>query len=74
VSKWQPSSFIFNWGNRKVEWVVDDSHTVFGQQFSRKKKKCEMVHCRDATVSSFVAKFLGEVFAHFHVVASSMWN
>jgi hypothetical protein len=37
-----------------------------------------MVRCRDATASSFVAKVLGEVIAHFHAVAvnrhSSMRN
>jgi hypothetical protein len=27
------------------------------------------VRCRDATAISFVAKFRGEVFAHFHAVA-----
>jgi hypothetical protein len=40
--------------------------------------KCEMACYRDATVSSFVAKVRGEVFAHFHVIPvkrrSSMWN
>jgi hypothetical protein len=34
VSKWRPSSFIFNQGNRKLGWVGDDSPVVFG-----KKKK-----------------------------------
>jgi hypothetical protein len=42
------------------------------------KRKCEAVRCRDVTASSFVAKVLGEVFAHFHSVAvkrhSSMRN
>jgi hypothetical protein len=37
-----------------------------------------MVHCRDATASSFVATFQGESFAHFSAFAvkchSSMWN
>jgi hypothetical protein len=37
-----------------------------------------MVRCRNATASSFVAKFRGDVFAHFHAVAvkrhSSMRN
>jgi hypothetical protein len=30
---------------------------------------CEAVHCSDATARSFVAKVLGQVFAHFHAVA-----
>jgi hypothetical protein len=33
------------------------------------KKKCQTMRCRDATASSFVAKVLSEVFAHFHAVA-----
>jgi hypothetical protein len=41
------------------------------------KKKCEIVHCRDETASSFVAKVRGEVLGHFHGVAvnhySRMW-
>jgi hypothetical protein len=31
--------------------------------------KCETVRCRDATASSFVAKFRAEVLVHFHAVA-----
>jgi hypothetical protein len=42
------------------------------------KRKCVMVHCRDETTNSFVAKVQGEVFTHFHAVTvkqySSMWN
>jgi hypothetical protein len=63
---------------RKVEWAEDHSHVVFGQQFPVEKKKDEMVRCHDATASCFVAKVLGEVFAHFYAVAvkghSSMRN
>jgi cold shock CspA family protein len=37
-----------------------------------------MVHCHDATASSFVTKGRGDVFAHFHAVTvkrhSSMQN
>jgi hypothetical protein len=47
-----PLSFIFNLGNRKVEWVEDGSH-VFGKKNSIVKKE---VCCHDATASSFVAK------------------
>jgi hypothetical protein len=32
------------------------------------------LRCRDATVSSFVAKVRGEIFAHFHAVTSNMLN
>jgi hypothetical protein len=42
----------------------DDSHVGFGQKIPGCKVKCETVHCRDATSSSFVAKVPGEVFAH----------
>jgi hypothetical protein len=42
------------------------------------ERKCATVRCRDATASSFVAKFRGEVFARFHAVTlnrhSSMRN
>jgi hypothetical protein len=51
----------------KVCWVGDGSHVVFGQKFPG--GKCETVRCRDATASYFVAKFRGEVFAHFYAVA-----
>jgi hypothetical protein len=64
VLKIEPFSFIFNWGNRKVRWVGDDSHVVFGKKFHTEKKKCEVVHCRDATASSFIAKDRCVVFAH----------
>jgi hypothetical protein len=37
VSKWQPFSSVFNWGNRKVGWVGDNSHVVFGQKFPGEK-------------------------------------
>jgi hypothetical protein len=54
---------------RQVEWVGDDSHVVFGQEFPGKKRKYEMVHCSDAAACSFVAKVWGEVFANFHTFA-----
>jgi hypothetical protein len=41
---------------------VGDSHVALV------KMKCEVVRCRDATTSVFVAKFGGEVFAHLNVV------
>jgi hypothetical protein len=40
----------------------------FGQKFPAEKRKSEMVHCRDATASSFVTKIRGEIFAHFQAV------
>jgi hypothetical protein len=36
--KWRPFSFIFNQRNRKVGWVGDDSHVVFGQTLPDEKK------------------------------------
>jgi hypothetical protein len=78
VSKWQLLSFNSNQGNRKVGWVGDDSHVVFGQKLSAEKGKSETVHCRDTTASSFIAKLRGKVFTHFHAVTikchNSMWN
>jgi hypothetical protein len=41
---------------------------VFGKNNSLVKKKCEMVHCRDATSNSFFAKVRVKVFTHFHAV------
>jgi hypothetical protein len=42
------------------------------------RRKSETVRCRDATVSSFVAKLRGEVFAYFQALVvkrhSSMQN
>jgi hypothetical protein len=32
-------------------------------------RKCGTVRCRDATTNSFVAKFRGEFFSHFHAVS-----
>jgi hypothetical protein len=67
----------FQSGIQKVGRVGDNSHIVFRQNLLV-EKKCETVRCRDETASSFVAKFRGEVFAHFHAVAlkrhRSMWN
>jgi hypothetical protein len=31
VPKWWVFGFIFNRGNRKVEWVGDESHVAFGK-------------------------------------------
>jgi hypothetical protein len=64
---------------RKVRWVGDDSHVIFGKKNSLvKKTKCETVRCCDSTASCFVVKVRGEVFSHFHPVAvtsrSSMRN
>jgi hypothetical protein len=33
------------------------------------KRKCGMVHCHDATASSFVTNVQGKIFTHFHAVA-----
>jgi hypothetical protein len=62
------------WGG----WEVDNIH-VFGKKKSQMKRKCEMVRCRNATASSFVAKVQGEVFARFHAIvvkrhSSNLWN
>jgi hypothetical protein len=37
VSKWRPFSFIFTQGNRKVGWLGNNSHVVFGQEFPGEK-------------------------------------
>jgi hypothetical protein len=62
---------------RRVGWLRDDSHVVLVKN-SMVRRKCKLVRCRDATVISFVAKFRGEIFAHFHAVTvkrhSSMQN
>jgi hypothetical protein len=39
-----------------------------------KKRKCETVRYHDATFSSFVAKVLDEVSAHFHGIAVKRHN
>jgi hypothetical protein len=58
--------------------VGDDNHVVFGQQFPGEKEDGKMVPCQDATASSFIAKFQGEVFTKVYVVTvkchSGMWN
>jgi hypothetical protein len=41
----------------------------FWPKISCWKRKCETVHGRDTTVSSFLSKVLGEVFTSFHTVA-----
>jgi hypothetical protein len=63
---------------RKVVWVEDDSHVVFGQKFPGKKgrvRRCVVVMQQSVI---FFAKFRDEVFAHFHAIAvehcSSMRN
>jgi hypothetical protein len=38
VSKWQLLSFIFYRGSRKVKWMGDDSHAVFGKKSLVKKE------------------------------------
>jgi hypothetical protein len=38
VSKWWLLSFIFNRGKRKVAWVEDGSHVVFGKKFPGEKE------------------------------------
>jgi hypothetical protein len=54
---------------RKVGWVGDDSHVVFGKKFPGENRKCETVHCHDAAASSFVTKVWSKVFTNFHAVA-----
>jgi hypothetical protein len=41
---------------------------LFYPKFPWWKRKCESMHCRNLTASSFVAKIRVEVFAHFHTV------
>jgi hypothetical protein len=64
---------------------IEKSRMIRGRQFCCFsstipwcKRKCETVHCRDATASSFIDKVHGEVFTHFNAVAvkhhSSIWN
>jgi hypothetical protein len=33
LSKWEPFSFIFSRGNRKLGWAGDNSRVVFGKKF-----------------------------------------
>jgi hypothetical protein len=52
--------------------VGDNNHVVvllFFLKNSLAKRKCETVHCHDATASSFVAKVQSKAFVHFHAVA-----
>jgi hypothetical protein len=67
VSKWRPFSFILIWGNRKVGWV-GTIIMLFWSKIPRWRTEYETVHCHDATASSFVANFQGEILAHFHAV------
>jgi hypothetical protein len=50
-------------------WAGNESQFVFGKKIPWWKKKWETVCCRDVTASSFVAKIMIEVFAHFQAVA-----
>jgi hypothetical protein len=63
---------------RKVGWVGDDSHVVFGKKNSLVNKEVwdgALLWCNS---QFFVTKILVEVFAIFHTVTvkhhSSMWN
>jgi hypothetical protein len=77
LSKWRS-----NQGNRNVigdhiRWKECQS-CYFWSKIPWWKRRCETVHCRDATASSFVAKVQGKVFTHFHAVTvkchSSIWK
>jgi hypothetical protein len=57
---------VLSLGDRKV--ARGEVRQVGWMGYERHVRKCETVHCRDATASYFVAKTLGEVFAHFHAV------
>jgi hypothetical protein len=85
VSKRRPFSFIFNQGNRKVArgqvrrvgWVRDDTHVIFGQKFPGEKgsvRRCVVVMQQLVLLSP---KF-GAKSAHFQALAvkchSSMQN
>jgi hypothetical protein len=63
--KWQPFSFIFNWGNRKIVWVGDDSYVVFSQKFpgeKRSAKQCAVMIEQPVLLSP---KFGGKFFNVF---------
>jgi hypothetical protein len=53
----------------QVGWVGGHLSLRFWSEISWCKRKCETVHCPDATAGSFVAKNGGKFFAHFHTGA-----
>jgi hypothetical protein len=61
------SSFISNRGKRE-KYIGAWQSCYFWSKIPLWKRKYEAVCCCDATVSSFVDKVRGEVFAHFHTV------
>jgi hypothetical protein len=63
--------FYLQLGKQNSKMRGDGSHVVVDQEFSSGK---EMLRCRDATVTSFVAKVRGEVFAHFYPVTLKRHN
>jgi hypothetical protein len=65
--------YLQSWKQTNVGRVGDVSRVVFGKKFFG-EKNCETVHCRDATVNSFVAKVRGEVFSYVHAAAVKRHN
>jgi hypothetical protein len=65
MSKWQPFGFIFHRGNRKVEWVGDDSHVGFGEKFPGEKgsvRRCVIVMQDSTPLSSKFEEKSSQVF------------
>jgi hypothetical protein len=56
---------------RKIVWVEDDS-LFFFVKIHWWKRRFETVRCRNATISYFVVKVLGEVFARFHAATVNL--
>jgi hypothetical protein len=70
VSKWLPFTFTFNWGNRKVGWMEDDSHVVFGQKFPGEKgsvRLCISMMQQSVVLSpEFWDRVFSHIFTHSH--------
>jgi hypothetical protein len=47
----------------------EDSHVFLIKKLRDENRKCEIVRYRDAAAGSFVVRFRGEFFTHFHAVA-----
>jgi hypothetical protein len=60
--------FYLQSGKQTRGWLGEDSRVIFFIKNDPGEKESEMVPCHYTTATSFVAKFRGEVFAHFHTV------
>jgi hypothetical protein len=78
VSKCRPFSLPLIGETEKSRVGAGWQSYYFWSKIPLQNRKCEMVCCRDATASSFVATVWDEIFAHFRAVTvkqhSSMWN